>query len=197
MEIVEFDTGLSEDTRQKKLEMHVKEIISLLDAERKGLVDTPERVAKSLLYLTQGYGKTAKDVVGRGMFEETVNEMVIVGRIEFYSLCEHHLLPFYGKCHVGYLPNEKILGLSKIPRIVDIFARRLQVQERMTNQIAEELMDLLDAKGVGVITEAVHLCMMMRGVEKQNSVTWSSAMRGVFKENSSTRAEFLNLIRPS
>jgi GTP cyclohydrolase I len=161
--------------------------------ERQGLLKTPERVDKSLRWLTRGYELSVEEAVGDAIFEEKHESMVLVKDIEMYSLCEHHMLPFFGKVHVAYIPNNRIVGLSKLPRIVDIFARRLQVQERMTEQIAEALSLVLQPQGVGVIVEAYHLCMMMRGVEKQNSKTITSAMRGVFLEDMRTRDEFLRL----
>jgi GTP cyclohydrolase I len=158
------------------------------------LLKTPERVVKSLRYLTSGYSENIADIVNNAVFTDDIDEMVIVKQIEFYSMCEHHMLPFYGKAHVAYLPNGKIIGLSKIPRIVDIFARRLQVQERMTAQIAKALQDALQPKGVGVVLEAYHLCMAMRGVEKQASSTTTSKMLGTFRSDQRTRGEFLRLI---
>jgi GTP cyclohydrolase I len=164
------------------------------DPEREGLLSTPKRVAKSLRWLTQGYDTSVKDVVGTGIFEADGHKnMVMVRDIELYSLCEHHMLPFFGKAHVAYIPNGRIVGLSKIPRIVDVFARRLQVQERLTEQIASALDDVLKPNGVGVVVEAYHLCMMMRGVEKQNSKTITSALRGGFVDDPKTREEFLHL----
>ncbi len=163
------------------------------DPTRGGLVRTPERVERSFEELTQGYHQTVEGVVANGVFEEDCSEMVLVKDIEFYSLCEHHLLPFYGRVHVAYIPDKKIIGLSKLPRIVDVFARRLQVQERMTVQIAEAIQQVLSPKGVGVVADAAHLCMMMRGVQKQNSKTITSALRGVFREDPKTRDEFLRL----
>ena len=165
------------------------------DPSREGLIKTPHRVAKSLRYLTSGYQKDVDSVLNDALFSVCYDEMVIVRDIEVFSICEHHLLPFFGRCHVAYLPNQKIVGLSKIPRLVDVFARRLQVQERLTTQIAETLMEKLNPQGVGVVIEARHLCMIMRGVEKQNSVAVTSAMLGVFRESAQTRAEFLNLVR--
>lgn len=162
--------------------------------EREGLVDTPERAANALLYLTKGYRESIDDIVNDALFETDMSEMVLVKDIELYSLCEHHLLPFIGKCHVGYLPNGKVLGLSKVARIVDFFARRLQMQEQLTQQIAECLAEVTGASGVGVIIEAKHLCMMMRGVEKQNSVMTTSVMLGTLREQAPTRMEFLSLI---
>jgi GTP cyclohydrolase IA len=163
------------------------------DPQRDGLLATPDRVARSLAWLTRGMHEDPRDVIGDALFEETHESMVMVRDVELYSLCEHHLLPFFGKAHVAYLPNGRIVGLSKIPRLVEVFARRLQVQERLTEQIADALDDLLQPAGVGVVVEAVHLCMMMRGVEKQNSSTITSALRGKFRDCSMTRNEFLNL----
>ena len=163
------------------------------DPQRAGLLKTPERVDKSLRWLTRGYQLSVEDAIGDAIFEEKHESMVLVKDIEMYSLCEHHLLPFFGKVHVAYIPQNRIVGLSKLPRVVDIFARRLQVQERLTEQIAEALSQVLNPQGVGVIVEAYHLCMMMRGVEKQNSKTITSAMRGVFLEDMRTRDEFLRL----
>jgi GTP cyclohydrolase I len=162
---------------------------------RNGLLKTPERVAKALAFMTQGYQRDIDHLLNGALFPIKYDEMVIVKDIDFFSLCEHHLLPFFGKVHVGYLPNKKVVGLSKIPRIVDIFARRLQVQERLTVQIAETLKSKLNANGVGVVVEARHLCMMMRGVEKQNTVAVSSSMLGAFRSQPQTRLEFLRLIR--
>ena len=165
------------------------------DPTREGLLRTPDRVARSLGDLTRGSRLTVADVVGNGVFEEDCSEMVIVKDIEFYSLCEHHLLPFYGRVHVAYIPDGKIIGLSKIARVVDVFARRLQVQERMTAQIAESIQDVLQPKGVGVVADAAHLCMMMRGVQKQNSSTMTSCLLGSFRDDPRTRSEFLGLVR--
>ncbi len=161
---------------------------------RQGLKKTPKRVAESYAYLTQGYKTKVRDVVNGAIFDEEYDEMVVLKDIEIYSLCEHHLLPFYGKCHVAYLPKGKIIGLSKIPRLVDVFARRLQVQERLTHQIATSLKEVLDPLGVGVIVEAFHLCMAMRGVEKQRSTCVTSAMLGAFRSDRGTRMEFMNLV---
>jgi GTP cyclohydrolase IA len=161
---------------------------------RNGLLKTPERMAKALAFMTQGYHRDIDHLLNAALFPIEYDEMVIVKEIDFYSLCEHHLLPFYGKVHVGYLPNKQVVGLSKIPRIVDIFARRLQVQERLTVQIAETLKSKLNAHGVGVVVEARHLCMMMRGVEKQNTVAVTSSMLGAFRSQPQTRLEFLKLI---
>lgn len=165
------------------------------DPERDGLKRTPLRVAKAMDFLTSGYEMSLETVVNDALFEAESDELVIVRDIEFYSLCEHHMLPFYGKAHIGYIPNGKIIGLSKLARIVDVFARRLQVQERLTAQVADALMDLLDAQGVGVITEASHFCMMMRGVQKQNSFTISTALRGALKDDPQLRAEFMALTK--
>src|ERR687897_2531487 len=173
----------------------VREILSALgeDPRREGLLKTPERVEKSLRFLTQGYSMTVEEVVGDAVFEETHQSMIMVRDIEVYSLCEHHLLPFYGRAHVAYIPDGKILGLSKVARVVDVFARRLQVQERLTDQIADAIMTVLKPSGVGVVIEAAHFCMMMRGVEKQNSRTVTSALRGIFRDDKKTRDEFLRL----
>ena len=163
------------------------------DPDRAGLLKTPERVAKALAWLTRGYAENLEDVIGDALFEETHESMVVVRDIELYSMCEHHMLPFFGRAHVAYIPNGRIVGLSKLPRIVEVFARRLQVQERLTEQIAQAIHDALHPRGVGVVIEAVHLCMMMRGVEKQNSRTITSALRGQFRECPMTRDEFLRL----
>ena len=165
------------------------------DPSREGLRDTPKRVEKSLQFLTSGYSADVDSVLNNALFTVDYNEMVIVKDIDFYSLCEHHLLPFFGKCHVAYIPQGRVIGLSKIPRLVDIFARRLQIQERLTSQIADTLLAKVQPMGVAVVMEASHLCMSMRGVEKQNSVAVTSAMLGVFREDARTRAEFLELIR--
>ncbi|MBQ0713063.1 MAG: GTP cyclohydrolase I FolE [Porticoccus sp.] len=164
------------------------------DISRPGLVDTPERAAKAFEFLTNGYHQTLDDVINDALFPSESSEMVIVKDIELYSLCEHHLLPFIGKCHVAYIPNGKVLGLSKIARIVDMFARRLQIQETLVSQVAKTIEDVTGAQGVAVIIEAKHMCMMMRGVEKQNSVMKTSAMLGSFRDNQATRSEFLSLI---
>ena len=173
----------------------VRRILAALveDPERAGLVRTPERVEASLRFLTQGYALTAAEVVGDAVFAETHDSMILVRDIELYSLCEHHLLPFFGRAHVAYLPAGRIVGLSKLARLVDVFARRLQVQERLTDQIADAVMEILEPLGVGVVIEAAHFCMMMRGVEKQNSRTVTSALRGVFRDDARTRDEFLRL----
>lgn len=180
----------------KELETSVKDIINNIgeDLKREGLVETPHRVAKTYEFLTSGYQKDISKVLNGAIFNEKYDEMVLVKNIDFYSLCEHHLLPFYGKVHVAYIPDGKIVGLSKIPRIVDVFSRRLQVQERMTQQIADTLNKYLEPQGVAVVTEAFHMCMMMRGVQKQNSSATTSAVHGIFKEDVRTRTEFLNLI---
>jgi GTP cyclohydrolase I len=164
------------------------------DPDRDGLVKTPERVEKAYQFLTRGYALDACKVIGDALFEESHDNMVVVRDIEFYSLCEHHMLPFFGKAHVAYIPGERIVGLSKIARVVEVFARRLQVQERMTDQIADALNDTLVPQGVGVVLEAAHFCMMMRGVEKQDSKTITSALRGAFRDDGRTREEFLRLV---
>ncbi len=186
---------MSSDLSGATFEELVAEMIRRLgdDPDREGLKRTPERVAKSLAFLTQGYGMKFEDVINGALFEECHRNMVLVKDIEMYSLCEHHLLPFFGKVHVAYIPNEKIVGLSKIARLVEVYARRLQVQERMTEQIAQAIWEGVEPEGVGVVVEAYHLCMMMRGVQKQNSKTITSAMRGSFLEDQMTRDEFLRL----
>lgn len=173
----------------------VRRMLALLgeDPERQGLLKTPERVAKSLSWLTRGYEMDVHEVVGDAVFEEVHTSMVMVRDIELYSLCEHHLLPFFGKAHIAYIPDNRIVGLSKLPRLVEVFARRLQVQERLTEEIAQAVQDVLQPKGVGVVIEAYHLCMMMRGVQKQNSQTVTSAVRGIFRNDARTREEFLAL----
>ena len=178
----------------------VEEIRSILtklgeDPNRNGLLSTPRRVDRTLRFLTSGYRMDADDLLNGALFDVPYDEMVIVRDIELFSLCEHHLLPFFGKCHVGYIPNGRVIGLSKIPRLVDMYARRLQVQERLTMQIAETINEKIHPRGVAVVIEAQHLCMIMRGVEKQNSVAVTSAMHGAFKDNKNTRNEFLNLVR--
>ena len=178
------------------MEQQFKEIIQALgeDLNRDGLKDTPGRAAKALRFITQGYQQSIETIVNGALFESDSDEMIIVKDIELYSLCEHHMLPFIGKCHVAYLPKNKIIGLSKIPRLVDMYARRLQVQERLTKQIADTVATVTNASGVGVIIEAKHLCMMMRGVEKQNSVMTTSVMLGTFRQDRRTRSEFLSLV---
>jgi len=182
------------------VEKNIKEILKEIgeDVNREGLKKTPHRVAKTYEFLTQGYNKKIKDVLNGAVFEEKYDEMVIVKDIDFYSMCEHHLLPFFGKVHIAYIPNGKIIGLSKIPRIVDVFARRIQIQERMTQEIADTIQEYLNPRGVGVVVEAFHMCVAMRGVQKQNSTTTTSAMHGIFKSDPRTRSEFLTLIsKPS
>jgi GTP cyclohydrolase I len=164
------------------------------DTTREGLQKTPERVAKSLRFMTSGYRQNVDDVINNAIFEEDHDEMVICRDIDFYSMCEHHMLPFFGRCHIAYVPNGKVIGLSKLGRIVDVFARRLQLQERLNRQVAEVINDRLDPQGVAVVMEATHLCMVMRGVQKQNSMTVTSCMLGVFEEQHRTRQEFMNLI---
>lgn len=178
------------------MEEYFSKIIAAVgeDLTREGLIDTPSRAAKAFIFLNNGYEKTLDDVLNGAIFEADTEDMVIVKDIELYSLCEHHLLPFIGKCHVGYLPKGKVLGLSKIARVVDMYARRLQIQEKLTKQIADAIAMATNAKGVAVVIEAKHLCMMMRGVEKQNSVMTTSVMTGIFRKEISTRSEFLNLI---
>ncbi|MCD6384374.1 GTP cyclohydrolase I FolE [Candidatus Sumerlaeota bacterium] len=180
----------------KEIAELTRRLITVLgeDLTRPGLIDTPERVARSYLFLTEGYRQDLNAIVKDALYEEKCDEMVLVKNIHFFSLCEHHLLPIWGVCHIGYLPAGRIIGISKIPRIVDMFARRLQLQERMTYQIAEALQSVLNPKGVGVVTEAYHLCMMMRGVQKQESRTLASAMLGGFRTREQTRLEFLSLI---
>jgi len=175
---------------------HIKEILRALgeDPERDGLLSTPERSEKALRYLTSGYSANVQQIVNGALFDVKYDEVVIVRDIEFFSLCEHHLLPFFGKMHVAYLPDQKVIGLSKIPRLVDVFARRLQIQERLTQQVAETIQELVNPVGVGVICEARHFCMMMRGVEKQHSGAITSAMLGAFRDNKETRNELLSLV---
>ena len=186
---------MSSDLSGAAFEELVAEMIRRIgdDPDREGLKRTPERVAKSLAFLTQGYGMRSEDVINGALFEESHQNMILVKDIEMYSLCEHHMLPFFGKVHVAYVPNGKIVGLSKIARLVEVYARRLQVQERMTDQIAQAIWERVEPEGVGVVVEAYHLCMMMRGVQKQNSKTITSAMRGSFLEDQMTRDEFLRL----
>lgn len=190
-----FEEATTGDERQLEFENLVRRELELLgeDATREGLLKTPERVAKSMAWLTRGYGMKVEEVVGDAVFEEKHASMVMVRDIELYSMCEHHMLPFYGTAHVAYIPNGRIVGLSKLPRIVEMFARRLQVQERLTEQIAQAVEDVLHPVGVGVVIECEHLCMMMRGVEKQHSRTITSALRGSFRDDAMTRDEFLRL----
>jgi GTP cyclohydrolase I len=180
-----------------KVQKLVSELLKEIgeDPKREGLLNTPKRVAKAYDFLTSGYHKRIKEVFNNAIFNEKYDEMVVVKNIDFYSLCEHHMLPFYGKIHIAYIPDGQIIGLSKIPRLVEVFARRLQVQERMTQEIADTLEEYLKPQGVAVVSEAYHMCMMMRGVEKQNSLATASAVHGVFKEDARTRAEFLTLIK--
>ena len=180
-----------------ELQALVEQLLGLLgeDPTREGLLKTPERVAKALRFFTQGYQQDVEEVFNGALYSVKYDEMVVVRDIDFFSLCEHHLLPFYGKCHVAYIPNDRVVGLSKIPRLVEVFSRRLQVQERLTVQIAETLQEKLNPQGVAVVIEARHLCMMMRGVETPNAVAMTSSMLGVFLNQQKTREEFLNLIR--
>jgi GTP cyclohydrolase I len=182
--------------RDKSLAGPVRELLRALDPdpEREGLARTPERVARALAFLTRGYGEDPREVINGALFTEQYSEMIVLKDIDFYSLCEHHILPFFGKAHVAYLPNGRIVGISKLARLVEVYARRLQVQERMTNQIASTVAQQLEPLGVGVVLEAEHLCMRMRGVEKQNSVVVTSAMLGAFREHQTTRDEFMTLI---
>ena len=192
------DTALRSDgDRDIELESQIHNMLKLVgeNPNREGLRDTPERVAKAMHFLTSGYNLSVEEVVRDALFEEHCEEMVIVKDVEFYSLCEHHILPFFGRAHVGYLPRGRVIGLSKIARVVDVFARRLQVQERLTTQIASGLLDVLNAHGVAVVLEASHFCMVMRGVQKQNSKTVTSSMLGAFREDSRSRSEFMELIR--
>ena len=184
---VEIQTGIEESVRR------ILEYIGE-DPEREGLAKTPDRVARAYAYLTKGYAEDPKAVINQAMFTEDYQEMVLVKDIDFFSLCEHHLLPFYGRAHVAYIPKHRIVGLSKVARLVEVFSRRLQVQERLTTQLASTVMEELDPRGVGVIVRAEHLCMRMRGVEKQNSVVTTSAMLGVFRSNQATREEFITLV---
>ncbi len=181
--------------------MSMKELVRQMlveigeDPDREGLIDTPERVDKAMRFLTRGYRESVDEVLNDALFTVDYDEMVIVKDIEIYSLCEHHMLPFFGRCHVGYLPKDRVIGLSKIPRIVDVLARRLQVQERLTQQVAETIRDAINPRGVAVVMEAQHLCMMMRGVQKRNSKMITSAMLGKFRDDQRSRMEFLELIR--
>ncbi len=196
-ELIEDTSGAGKPADLPVLQSLVTEMLVALGERpgRNGLLKTPERVAKALAFMTQGYQRDIDHLLNGALFPIEYDEMVIVKDIDFFSMCEHHLLPFFGRVHVGYLPNKKVVGLSKIPRIVDTFSRRLQVQERLTVQIAETLSSKLNAHGVGVVVEARHLCMMMRGVEKQNTVAVTSSMLGAFRSQSQTRLEFLKLIR--
>jgi GTP cyclohydrolase I len=185
------------DERHGTLERLIRDVLKEIgeDPSREGLERTPARVAKAFRDLTAGYAQDASDVLNEALFTEEYDEMVVVKDIDFYSLCEHHLLPFFGKCHVAYMPSRKIVGLSKIARLVEMFSRRLQVQERMTTQIAQTINEVLQPRGVAVVMEALHMCMLMRGVEKQNSKAVTSAMLGAFRDNAETRAEFMQLIK--
>lgn len=187
---------MSNTPANKAFEDLIRRELELLgeDPKREGLLRTPGRVAAAMVFLTQGYGKTAEQVIGDGIFEEAHDNMIMVRDIELYSMCEHHMLPFFGRCHIGYIPNGKVFGVSKLARLVDMHARRLQLQERLTEDISREIMQSIDARGVGVMIEARHLCMMMRGVEKQNSTMVTSSVLGVFREHLATREEFLTLV---
>lgn len=191
------DTVIHDKDRDVELEGHIRKMLERIgeNPDREGLLDTPKRVSKAMHFLTGGYQLGVEDVVREALFEEQCEEMVIVKDVEFYSLCEHHILPFFGRAHVGYLPKNKVIGLSKIARVVDVFARRLQVQERLTTQIARGLFEVLDAHGVAVVLEASHFCMVMRGVQKQNSKTVTSSMLGAFRDDSRSRSEFMEHIR--
>ena len=182
---------------ETRFQSAVRDMLELVgeDPDRDGLLKTPERVERSMRWMTRGYDLDAAAVIGDALFEESHQNMIVVRDIEFYSMCEHHMLPFFGKAHIAYIPDGRIVGLSKVARVVDVFARRLQVQERLTDQIAEALDKALSPRGVGVVLEASHFCMMMRGVEKQGSRTLTSALRGVFREDGSTRDEFLRLVQ--
>ena len=188
--------GKMNDDKRKKLEANTKNLLELLgeDPSREGLINTPKRVAKAWDFLTKGYTENLDELINNAIFEGESKDMVIVKNIEFYSLCEHHMIPFYGKAHIGYIPDGKIIGLSKLARITDLFSQRLQVQERLTNQIAQCLQDVLNPRGVAVVLEGKHFCMLSRGVQKQNSIATSSSMLGIFREKESTRNEFLKLI---
>jgi len=190
-----METERQEALRNAPVHALVRELLLRIgeDPDRDGLLKTPERVERALAFLTEGYHRSAPEVIGDALFEEHHHNMVIVKDIEMYSLCEHHMLPFFGKVHVAYIPNGRIVGLSKLARLVDLYSRRLQVQERLTEQIADSLWDVVEPLGVGVVAEAYHLCMMMRGVQKQNSCTITSAVRGTFRSDARTREEFLRL----
>jgi len=195
MSVYKKDEKYSSDTLDSLKEQY-KNVLDLIgeDSSREGLIKTPERVAKAMQFLTQGYQVNPSSILESALFSENYSQMVLVKEIEFYSLCEHHLLPFFGKAHIAYIPDGKIVGLSKIPRVVDAFSRRLQVQERLTNEIRDCMQNTLQPKGVAVVMEARHLCMQMRGVEKQNSLTTTSAFSGAFLDSEKTRLEFMNLI---
>ncbi|MFL2524184.1 MAG: GTP cyclohydrolase I FolE [Candidatus Neomarinimicrobiota bacterium] len=184
------------DDKRKKLEANTRNLLELLgeDPSREGLINTPKRVAKAWDFLTKGYSENLDELINNAIFEGESKDMVIVKNIEFYSLCEHHMIPFYGKAHIGYIPDGKIIGLSKLARITDLFSQRLQVQERLTTQIAQCLQEVLNPRGVAVVLEGKHFCMLSRGVQKQNSIATSSSMLGIFREKESTRNEFLKLI---
>lgn len=192
-----FEAESEEEVYDVKKESLVRSMLGEIgeDPDREGLRRTPLRVAKAMDFLTSGYEQSAEEIIKKALFAEDVKEMVVVRDIEFYSMCEHHMLPFFGHAHVGYLPNGKVVGLSKVARVVDVFARRLQVQERLTNQVADAMMEHLGAHGVAVVMEASHTCMMMRGVQKQRSTTVSSSMRGTFETDPRTRSEFMSFIR--
>ncbi len=181
---------------QKRVEELIRELLIEIgeDPDREGLIRTPERYARAMEFLTKGYSENAETIINNAVFSSEANNMIICRDIEVYSLCEHHMLPFFGRCHVGYVAKDKVLGVSKIARIVEMYARRLQIQERLTVQIAEEIKRAVDAEGVGVVMECQHLCMMMRGVEKQNSLMTTSSVLGTFRKNLATREEFLNLL---
>ena len=185
------------EERNAELERLIREVLKEIgeNPDREGLERTPERVAKAYRYLTSGYRQDASEVLNGALFTEEYDEMVVVKDIDFYSVCEHHVLPFFGKCHIAYMPSRKIVGLSKIARLVEMYSRRLQVQERLTTQIAQTINEVLQPRGVAVVMEALHMCMLMRGVEKQNSKAVTSAMLGAFRENAETRAEFMELIK--
>ncbi|MBI3012974.1 MAG: GTP cyclohydrolase I FolE [Elusimicrobia bacterium] len=189
--------GSAKSDLNSRLEYHVESILRELgmDSSREGLRRTPKRVAEAFRFFTQGYAQDPDQILSRATFSEKYNQMVLVKDVNFFSLCEHHLLPFYGKCHVGYIPDGKVVGLSKIPRVVDAYARRLQIQERLTQEIASAIESVVKPRGVGVVIEAFHLCMAMRGVEKQNAYATTSAMLGVFESHERTRMEFLSFIR--
>jgi len=188
--------GVTAAQETSPLQSLMRQLLSNLgeDPGREGLLKTPERMEKSLRWLTRGYDMDVREVIGDALFEEDYDNMVLVRDIEFYSMCEHHMLPFFGKAHVAYVPDGRVVGLSKVARVVHVFARRLQVQERLTDQVADALVEVLEPKGVGVVVEAAHFCMMMRGVEKQNSRTITSALRGEFRDDPATREEFLRLV---